>query len=497
MKTIIKNALLLALMTGANLNGLHAVGFGQGSGQAKVTLHLPDTLKEDSLQLLIFGDNYLDFPFLEEIKVTQTIAPVTHGICAFTVAVDNGPKYFAVRRKGGAIGASAYSVLENNLIEESDSVHIDLSNNEVSFTGKGSEKMREMDAFKKEYKAVQKLMRESLSNVPNFVNKEMEYAYRIIKVSQLKVDYWANRLTLEKENFSPEAYGFLMAEFIGQIQEGTMLSLLYRAVYSGFSPPEINKIRGWVDNALYDVRGKVPDTLISKSASWMRYSQKLGQFESYTNKGHTSSYDYYKKHYSGKLKERILTDYLFRVQGNTSSDSLFHDAVTVIKDPYYLSEIAYFLKKQGRGERAADFSLFNANGDAVSLSNFKGKVVFLDFWFVGCAFCKSYFKNAVHPAEEFFRSDTSVVFVSICVEKDREKWIKNIKENTYTSSHSVNLYTGSLAWLHPVIKQYAVVSAPKPLLIDKRGFIYTRSDADLGRLEPTRLIHTIQTCLTQ
>jgi peroxiredoxin len=64
------------------------------------------------------------------------------------------------------------------------------------------------------------------------------------------------------------------------------------------------------------------------------------------------------------------------------------------------------------GEDAADFSLEDLNGRMVSLSNFRGKVIILDFFATWCPPCRSEISGFVELQKSYGRNDLVVVGVS-------------------------------------------------------------------------------------
>ncbi|WP_171972574.1 TlpA family protein disulfide reductase [Mucilaginibacter polytrichastri] len=124
------------------------------------------------------------------------------------------------------------------------------------------------------------------------------------------------------------------------------------------------------------------------------------------------------------------------------------------------------------GKPAFDFSLTNSAGKKVKLSDFKGKVVFVDFWYTGCENCVGYYQDVLSKIEEKFRGDSNYVFISISIDKDADFWKHSIKKGIYTSSSAINLYTNGGGVLNDVIKFYQVYGYPRPIIIDKHQKIF-------------------------
>jgi cytochrome oxidase Cu insertion factor (SCO1/SenC/PrrC family) len=128
-----------------------------------------------------------------------------------------------------------------------------------------------------------------------------------------------------------------------------------------------------------------------------------------------------------------------------------------------------------RNVPAFNFTLPNEHGKMVSLSGFKGKVVVLDFWFTGCINCINFYQAGLSKAETHFAGDPRVVFISICIDKDKKGWLGSLEKGRYTSRSSIHLYTNGDGDKHQVIKKYQVIAYPQPVIIGKTGEILSRS----------------------
>ncbi|POY37885.1 hypothetical protein C3K47_04975 [Solitalea longa] len=157
-------------------------------------------------------------------------------------------------------------------------------------------------------------------------------------------------------------------------------------------------------------------------------------------------------HYAFDEAEAVYKDFLPRAQTKEYVDTLnaFYAKVSMLKP----------------GSVAPNFTLRNDKGQMVSLSDFKGKAVYIDFWGVGCAPCVSDIKTHV-PALHEKNKDKNIVFLNICIDADETTWKSNINK---LNLHGVNLLAEG-GENHPVSKTYGINAVPHYILVDKEGKI--------------------------
>ena len=123
--------------------------------------------------------------------------------------------------------------------------------------------------------------------------------------------------------------------------------------------------------------------------------------------------------------------------------------------------------KRVKGEvAAADFALRNLDGKSVRLSDFKGKVVLLNFWATWCPTCEKD-RPAIERLHQAYRSRG---FVVVAVSIDRSS-TANVKR--YVERHRL-----SFPHLHDpddrVSPDYWVIGIPTSLLITRNGLVAYR-----------------------
>ena len=110
------------------------------------------------------------------------------------------------------------------------------------------------------------------------------------------------------------------------------------------------------------------------------------------------------------------------------------------QDAKLSKELGEHIAKQKRvqpGQPAPAFTLKDHTGKAVSLSDFKGKVVYLDFWGTWCGPCMQEMPASLTLRQQFASRD--VVFLYISVGDAEAKWQQVLAAEHLTADASVHL----------------------------------------------------------
>jgi thiol-disulfide isomerase/thioredoxin len=122
------------------------------------------------------------------------------------------------------------------------------------------------------------------------------------------------------------------------------------------------------------------------------------------------------------------------------------------------------------GQPAPDAVCFDTAGKNYKLSDFKGKVLYIDVWATWCGPCKREIPSLKELEAAYHGKD--VQFMSISTDQDQKAWEEFLKKNEMSG---LQLHQ-SLNFDETVSKMYIVNSIPRFLLIDKKGNIIS-SDA--------------------
>ena len=119
------------------------------------------------------------------------------------------------------------------------------------------------------------------------------------------------------------------------------------------------------------------------------------------------------------------------------------------------------------GSQAPDITGRTPEGETVSLSDFRGKYVFLDFWASWCAPCRReipYLKEALAYSGE---SD-NIVVLSYSIDDEYEDWTGCIADNELTHRNWVHI-SALKGWNSEGIKLFSVKGVPFTALIGPDG----------------------------
>src|SRR5690606_16773596 len=80
-----------------------------------------------------------------------------------------------------------------------------------------------------------------------------------------------------------------------------------------------------------------------------------------------------------------------------------------------------------------DYILLDTIDNPVKLSDFKDKIVLIDFYFTGCGGCALLYSQVLSEVKDHFQDDDDILFITISADKDRNFWISGIERGIYTS----------------------------------------------------------------
>ncbi len=200
----------------------------------------------------------------------------------------------------------------------------------------------------------------------------------------------------------------------------------------------------------------------------------------------TKSYNLRKQLFKGKILDYQLTHYLksaitYRFTDMKFIGTLIEDYKTICKNPEYIAVVDRAFSKAlelEAGHPAPDFTLTDMKGKNVSLSSFKGKVVYIDFWATWCGPCIAEMPRS-HELMEKFSKNKNVVFLYINVRDEKENWEK------YVTKHKMKgivLYANTKQSAS-LSQAYNFSGIPRYVLIDKNGNLINSNAKSPGSVE--------------
>ncbi len=121
------------------------------------------------------------------------------------------------------------------------------------------------------------------------------------------------------------------------------------------------------------------------------------------------------------------------------------------------------------GTKAPEFTQQNVSGKNVSLSQFRGKYILLDFWASWCRPCRMENPNVVAAYSEFKNKNFTILSVSL--DQNKDSWLNAINADHLNWTHVSDLQY----WSNAAAKLYHVESIPQNFLVDPNGTIIAKN----------------------
>lgn len=207
-----------------------------------------------------------------------------------------------------------------------------------------------------------------------------------------------------------------------------------------------------------------------------------------------TNYNTAKLLFHGKTLEYMLTYLLndFMIQNGYDRASPFIDDYFSLVQNEKLNKIIRARVQKvvalAKGKPAPHFELPDLDGKKVSLTDFHGKVVYLDFWASWCGPCISEVPAAQKLEETF--AGKKIVFVKISLDEKEENWRNKIKQKNI---QGINLLAKGFN-NNPLAQSYNVKGIPHYILIDRNGNLI---DSNAPRPSNEKIVEVIEKAINQ
>lgn len=140
--------------------------------------------------------------------------------------------------------------------------------------------------------------------------------------------------------------------------------------------------------------------------------------------------------------------------------------------------VYYQIMKYAEGSLAPDFTLANPSGQALSLHQYQGKVIYLNFWASWCKPCMAKMEQLRSIQGKL--EDQGIVFLNVSLDRQKETWLQTLATKDIRGLHV--LANGDIE--SDVARSYQIKILPQYYIIDKNGYFASKpKEHDLIEIE--------------
>jgi len=227
-----------------------------------------------------------------------------------------------------------------------------------------------------------------------------------------------------------------------------------------------------------DIAGVLKSFSQSRTITGDQATRKIDSLMLFYDKSHQ---DFVASHLSSPVSIYVLESYVANDKNLEEASNLFERLSPKVKQGPRAVEFAALLagKKKALnnqmpthvGAAAPNFEQPDVSGNKVTLSQFKGKYLFLDFWASWCKPCRAENPNLVEAYRMFKEKGLEVMSVSLDGAAQKQAWLNAIKTDGLTWLQVSDLK----AWENSAALIYGVKAIPENYLIDPNGKIIAKN----------------------
>ena len=210
------------------------------------------------------------------------------------------------------------------------------------------------------------------------------------------------------------------------------------------------------------------------------------QYESLDKQKQEAEILFIKTHPEYVLSSFFLTFLQYDIEKEVTKE-LYEGLTKKVKNTKWGKVISLYIEKSVKlklGDKAIDLSLLGIDGKQISLSNFKGKYVLLEFWSSGCAPCRWENPILLKAYKEF--NDKGFEILGVSLDEKKSRWESAVKKDSIIFSFHIWAGSNSLISKDSIIWTtvsdlkgmsgevpitYSVSYIPKNYLLNEEGIV--------------------------
>ena len=253
--------------------------------------------------------------------------------------------------------------------------------------------------------------------------------------------------------------------FIGSLKENVKQALVRTANFSDYK-------FFWLENSLITFtaeKGKFRDAIITGSKTEEEQNE-LDVAIKATGKEKEQDILFISKHPNSIISASILSVYA-STWGKDTTSFLYNKLSNNIKNTSYGKNIFEFIRLNKDikvGDKYVDFTEPNIQGRNVSLSDFNGKIVLLEFWGSWCEPCREGNPELVKIYNDYRIKGFDIL--GVAADNNKEVWIEAVQKDSLTWQNVCDLKGDK----NKAILIYGISYYPANLLIDRNGVIIAK-----------------------
>lgn len=194
-----------------------------------------------------------------------------------------------------------------------------------------------------------------------------------------------------------------------------------------------------------------------------------------------SHYNFIASHLSSEVSIYALEAYIANDKNIPEASDLFSKLTAKLQESYRgiafkeslesKRKALYSQKPTNIGNVAPDFEQPDVSGKKISLSQFKGKYMLLDFWASWCKPCRAENPNLIEVYQKYKEKGLEIISVSLDGAAQKKAWLNAIQADGLTWLQLADLK----AWQNSAALIYGVKAIPENYLIDPAGKIIAKN----------------------